>query len=95
MIIEPGSGDIITADSTVTVDYTLKDPEGKVIDSGTDKEFGLAGGVIASWPKIVPLINKGGKIRFFTPSEHAYGISGNTNTAPFLSLDFEVEVKDE
>ena len=94
-IVEQGSGDVITADSTITVDYTLKDPEGNVLDSGTDSEFSLAGGVISSWSKVMPLINKGGKIRFFTPSDHAYGKSGNTNIAPFLSLDFEVEVKDE
>lgn len=94
-IVEQGSGDVITADSTITVDYTLKDPQGNVLDSGTDSEFSLAGGVISSWSKVMPLINKGGKIRFFTPSDHAYGKSGNTNIAPFLSLDFEVEVKDE
>jgi len=94
-IIEQGTGDAITADSTVTVDYTLKDPEGNVLDSGTDADFSLAGGVISAWSKIVPLVNKGGKIRFFTPSDHAYGKAGTTNVAPFLSLDFEVKVKDE
>jgi len=94
-IIEPGSGDVITTDSTITVDYTLKNPEGKVLDSGTDSEFSLASGIISAWSKIIPLINKGGKIRFFTPSDHAYGRTGDSRTAPFLSLDFEVEVKDE
>lgn len=94
-IIEQGSGDPITADSTVTVDYTLKNPEGKVIDTNTDSEFDLAGDLISAWSEIVPLVNKGGKIRFFTPSDHAYGKAGNSRTAPFLSLDFEVEVKDE
>lgn len=94
-IIEQGTGDAITADSTVNVDYTLKDPAGKVIDSGTDSEFSLAGGVIAAWVKVLPLINKGGKIRFFTPSVHAYGKTGDSRMAPFMSLDFEVEVNDE
>ena len=94
-IIEQGTGDALTADSTVTVDYTLKDPAGNVLDSGTNREFGLSSGLIAAWSKIVPLINKGGKIRFFTPSEHGYGLTGSTNIAPFLSLDFEVEVKDK
>ncbi|SFB81256.1 FKBP-type peptidyl-prolyl cis-trans isomerase [Parapedobacter composti] len=94
-IIEQGEGDAITADSTVTVNYTLKNPVGNVIDSGTDSRFSLAGGVISAWPKIVPLVNKGGKIRFFTPSTHAYGLSGSSSMPPFTSLDFEVEVKDE
>ena len=95
-IIEQGTGDALTADSAIVVDYTLKDPAGNVLDSGEDADFNLAGGVIAAWPKIVPLINKGGKVRFFTPSQHAYGKMGDSRRiAPFLSLDFEVEVKDE
>ncbi len=94
-IIEQGTGDGITTDSTITVDYTLKNPEGKVLDSNTDADFNLAGGVISAWTKLLPLLNKGGKIRFFTPSDHAYGKAGTTGIAPFLSLDFEVEVKDE
>lgn len=94
-IIEQGNGDIITADSTVIVDYTLKNPAGKVIDSGTDADFNLKSGIIPAWTKIVPLVNKGGKIRFFTPSDHAYGRAGDSRTAPFLSLDFEVTVKDK
>lgn len=95
-ILNPGEGDVITADSTVTVNYTLRDPEGKSIDSGTDSEFNLASGTISAWPKIIPLINKGGKIRFFTPSPNAYGLTGNSagSIAPFLTLDFEVEVKE-
>ncbi|WP_353125134.1 FKBP-type peptidyl-prolyl cis-trans isomerase [Parapedobacter pyrenivorans] len=96
-IIEQGDGDAITADSTVTVDYTLKSPNGTVLDSNTDADFDLDGGVISAWTKIVPLINKGGKIRFFTPSTSAYSRAGSSDgrIAPFLSLDFEVEVKDE
>lgn len=96
-IITQGSGDAITADSAVTVNYTLKTPKGEVLDSGTDADFDLAGGVISAWSKIVPFINKGGKIRFFTPSTSAYGRAGSSDgrIAPFLSLDFEVEVIDE
>lgn len=95
-ILTPGDGDVITTDSTVTVNYTLRNPEGVTIDSGTDAEFSLVSGTIAAWPKIIPLVKKGGKIRFFTPSPHAYGLTGNTSgsIAPFLTLDFEVEVKE-
>ncbi|WP_257657389.1 FKBP-type peptidyl-prolyl cis-trans isomerase [Parapedobacter lycopersici] len=94
-IITPGDGDVITTDSTVTVDYTLRNPAGVTIDSGTDAEFSLGGGTIEAWPKIIPLIKKGGKIRFFTPSAHAYGLTGSStgSIGPFLTLDFEVEVK--
>lgn len=100
-IITPGTGDIITADSTVNVNYTLKDPAGTVRDSGEDASFNLNGGVISSWPDVIPLIRKGGKIRFFTPSPRAYGVQGVAGTggspgmAPFMSLDYEVEVLDK
>lgn len=95
-ILTPGSGDVLTSDSTVTADYTLRDPEGEVLDSGTDVEFNLGGGTIEAWPKIIPLIKKGGKIRFFTPSTYGYGRTGSSagTIAPFLPLDFEVEIKE-
>ena len=100
-ILEQGSGDPISADSTVTVNYTLKNSNGEVMDSGTDAEFDLAGGTITSWSKILPLINKGGKVRFFVPSPEAYGINGSLDQygryriPQFSSLDYVVEVKDE
>lgn len=43
-IIQQGEGDAVSADSTVTVNYTLKNPAGSVIDSGTDTKLNLAGG---------------------------------------------------
>jgi len=100
-IDEQGTGDPITADSTVTVNYTVKNPDGSERDSDTNSEFNLASGTIPVWGEILSLINKGGKIRFFVPSPKAYGIAGVTDqygnyTRPqFLSLDFDVEVKDE
>lgn len=100
-ILSPGTGDIITTDSTVTVNYTLKDPAGTVRDSGEGASFNLDGGVISSWPDVVPLVRKGGKIRFFTPSTRAYGVqgiatsTGSAGMAPFMSLDYEVEVLDD
>lgn len=73
--------------------YTLKDPAGKELETNTDGvELNLGGGTISAWTKIIPLIRVGGKIRFITPSKYAYGPSGNENIAPFISLDFEVEI---
>ncbi|MGK6350007.1 FKBP-type peptidyl-prolyl cis-trans isomerase [Parapedobacter sp. DT-150] len=100
-IIDQGDGDAITADSTVNVNYTLKNSAATVIDSGTDAEFDLAGGTIVAWSKVIPLINKGGKIRFFVPSSQGYGVTGgrdqygNFTIPQFFSLDFEVEVLDK
>lgn len=100
-ILSPGTGDVITSDSTINATYTLKDPAGTVRDSGEKASFNLNGGVITSWTEIIPKIRKGGKIRFFTPSQNGYGVQGivpSTGTpgmAPFLSLDFEVEAVDD
>lgn len=92
-ILEQGIGDVITADSTITADYTLRNPAGDSIQTATDVSLNLASGTITAWPKIIPLINKGGKIRFFTPSKFAYGTSGGNSIGPFVSLDFEVSIQ--
>lgn len=91
-IITPGTGDIITADSTVRATYTLRNAAGEKMESAEEYRISLAGGSIPAWTKMIPLIRKGGKIRFFTPSFQAYGPSGSNTTAPFLQLDFEVEI---
>lgn len=93
-ILTPGTGAVITKDSTVVTNYKLWDPTGKELDSGTKYSANLGSGTITSWTKIIPLIKKGGKIRFFTPSVFGYGTSGSASVPPFLSLDFEVEVTD-
>ncbi|SKB29613.1 FKBP-type peptidyl-prolyl cis-trans isomerase [Parapedobacter luteus] len=93
-ILTQGTGDPITVDSTITAIYTLRAPAGNILDSGDNFETELSG-VIAAWGKIVPLLNKGGKVRLFTPSPHAYGSTGNQQIPPYASLDFEIEVKNE
>ena len=92
-IITQGTGKAITSTSIVKAKYTLKDPAGKQLETNSEGvELNLGGGTISSWPKVIPLINVGGKIRFFTPSKNAYGPAGNDGVSPFLSLDFEVEI---
>lgn len=100
-IIAFGDGDVITADSTVSATYTLRDPAGEIRDSGEEVSFNLNGGVIRGWSEILPLVRKGGKIRFFLPSPTAYGVQGSPPSSfdagfpAFLSLDYEVEVVDD
>ncbi|HLW50124.1 MAG TPA: FKBP-type peptidyl-prolyl cis-trans isomerase [Sphingobacteriaceae bacterium] len=92
-IFEQGTGDAITSTSIVKAKYTLKNPAGTQLETNDEGlDLNLGGGTISAWPKIIPLINVGGKIRFFTPSKNAYGPAGNDNVSPFLSLDFEVEI---
>jgi hypothetical protein len=93
-ILSPGSGETITSASTVNTTYTLKDTQGRVIESQTDVNLSLQSGTISAFSKMLPLIKKGGKIRFITPSKNAYGETGSSGRiGAFMSLDFEVEVK--
>jgi len=93
-IYREGTGDPIAVDSTITVNYTLRRPDGTTVESNTDYETTLSG-LIVAWRKIVPMIRKGGHVRFFTPSKHAYGAAGGSAIPGYASLDFEIEVKEE
>lgn len=91
-ILNAGTGNPITLDSTITANYTLWNPAGDKLDSGENYKATLNYGTIESWGKMIPLVKRGGKIRFITPSAFGYGTSGNAGIAPFTPLDFEVTV---
>lgn len=99
-ILAQGTGDGITVDSTVTVTFTLKRPDGSVI-STLDSYSSLLSDNITAWQKIIPLVNKGGKVRFILPSSEGYGQGGSYDSngvlviPPYSPLDYEIEVKDE
>jgi FKBP-type peptidyl-prolyl cis-trans isomerases 1 len=94
-ITDTGSGDPIAADSTITMDYTLRRPDGTTLQSNTDYEAKL-GDLIPAWIKIIPMLKEGGKVRIFTPSSEAYGATGSGSNIPaYASLDFEIAIKDE
>ncbi len=99
-IINQGTGDPIGVDSTITADYTLKRPDGTVLESNTDFETKVSD-VIQGWVKIIPLLNEGGKVRMFLPSTEAYGASGSTDgfgrqvIPPYASLDFEITIQEK
>ncbi len=87
----------INGGSTVTVNYTGKFLNEVVFDSSTDgsASFSLSDpGLRTSWKKIVPKINKGGKVRFLAPSIESYGTAGAGAIPANAVLDFEVEVTD-
>lgn len=93
-IIEKGTGDVEYNDLTlITADYEGKFLSGTVFDSGTAVPFTL-GGVIPAWQFAVPLIQKGGSIRFITPSFYAYKNIANTRIPANSVLDFTVTIKD-
>ncbi len=97
-ILEPGTGSPITADSTISVEYTGKYLNGVVFDkavAGSPLSL-LLGEFIDAWKEIVPLIKQGGTLQLITPSSSAYGIAGDPNRGmpPFTTLDFTLKVTD-
>jgi FKBP-type peptidyl-prolyl cis-trans isomerase len=100
VVVKAGTGDLIKAGQTVTVDYTGKLMDGKVFDSSVGKpgpKFQVTvgqGAVIPGWEQALAMMKKGEKAIFFIPSNLAYGEQGGGPIPPFSSLIFEMEVLD-
>jgi FKBP-type peptidyl-prolyl cis-trans isomerase len=97
-IADPGTGSPITADSTISVEYTGKFLNGVVFDkavAGSPYSLRLDG-FIDAWKEVVPRIKQGGSLQLITPSSSAYGIQGarDRGMPPFTSLDFTLKVTD-
>ena len=94
-MLKEGTGDMVSVNDTVTVNYKgtlLKD--GSIFDQTKDKPatFPLKR-LIKGWQIAVPLCKVGGKIRFFIPSGLAYTIRSRSKAIPPNSvLVFDVEV---
>ncbi|HMI05765.1 MAG TPA: FKBP-type peptidyl-prolyl cis-trans isomerase [Pedobacter sp.] len=92
-IIEPGTGNATFDRFTiVNADYEGRFLDGTVFDSGTNIDFSLEG-VIQAWQFAVPEIQKGGTIRFITPSFYAYKNFANDRIPANSILDFTVTIK--
>ena len=93
-IIEPGTG-VTTYDrfTIITGDYEGRFLDGRVFDSGTNREFSLEG-VIPAWQFAVQEIDKGGTIRFITPSFYGYKNIANNRVPANSILDFTVTIKE-
>ena len=94
-ILQAGTGEFPTAESTVTVHYTGTLIDGTVFDSSVERgepiSFPLSG-VIPGWTEGVQLINVGGKIELTIPYELGYGERGSGPIPPRSVLIFEVEL---
>lgn len=95
-VITAGTGEIPTADKTVTVHYHGTLPNGKVFDSSVDRgqpaSFPVTG-VIKGWVEALQIMNVGSKYRLFIPSDLAYGAQGaGGDIGPNQALVFEVEL---
>ncbi|MDD1792351.1 FKBP-type peptidyl-prolyl cis-trans isomerase [Enterovibrio makurazakiensis] len=97
-VLEEGEGEMHpTATSRVRVHYHGTLLDGSVFDSSVQRgesiEFGL-NQVIKGWTEGVQLMKKGGKTRFFIPSNLAYGNAAAGSIGPGSTLIFEVELLD-
>ena len=92
-----GKGKQAEAGKVVTVHYTGKLLNGAVFDSSEERgepiTFMLGvGQVILGWEEGIALMKEGGKARFITPSEIAYGEEGGGPIPPSATLIFDVEL---
>jgi len=102
-IQQEGTGRLILAGETVTMDYTGKLLDGTVFDSNTDPAFQHieplvveigVGKAIRGWDKGVQLLKKGSKATLYIPSGMGYGSSERRHIPANSILIFDVEVTD-
>ena len=95
-VLTAGKGkDTPKATDTVKVHYSGWTPDGKMFDSsvmrGEPTTFPLTG-VIPGWTEGVQLMHVGDKVRFWIPSELAYGDPPKRPGAPGGPLVFDIEL---
>jgi FKBP-type peptidyl-prolyl cis-trans isomerase FkpA len=93
-ILDPGTGETPTTNSTIFIRYTGKLLDGTTFDQRLDEtQTGWPlSGLIDAWKIGLPLISEGGHIRLLVPSALAYGCT-NYGAIPGNSiLDFEIEL---
>ena len=95
-VIEEGSGDKPTGQSTVEVHYKGALIDGQEFDSsysrGEPTTFGI-GGIIPGWGEILQMMPTGSKWEVVIPPELAYGESGAPPAIPpHSTLVFEIEL---
>jgi len=96
LVLEPGKGKTPKATDTVKVNYRGTLLDGTEFDSSYKRnepiEFPL-NRVIPGWTEGLQLVQEGGKIRLFIPSELAYGSRGAGGAiGPDETLIFDVEL---
>lgn len=97
-VINAGSGEKPTYNSTVRTHYHGTFIDGSVFDSsvtrGQPAEFPVSG-VIAGWTEALQLMPVGAKYRLYVPHQLAYGERGaGAAIPPYSALVFEVELLD-
>jgi FKBP-type peptidyl-prolyl cis-trans isomerase len=91
-----GNGDYATVDTDVVkVNYEGKTSDGNVFDSSYERGEAISfplNRVIKGWTEGMKLINEGGQITLWIPSELAYGVNAPASIGPNQALEFKVEL---
>ena len=86
-----GDGATPAAEDTVTVNYTLRDLNGNVLDQGTDAQF-VANMTVPGFEEALLTMKVGSSITAYVPPELGYGENGTSNIAPNSLLIFDIEL---
>ena len=92
-ILEAGEETKITEKDTVIVNYKGTFINGEVFDQNDSTEFPV-NRVISGWTEGLQLLGKGGKAKFYIPSELGYGPRGTQSIPGYSTLLFDVEIVD-
>lgn len=98
VVVEPGSGEAPSVNSTVKMRYTASLPDGTVFDS-VDSESGpvafMVSQMIPGMAEALCLMHPGGTYTVSIPAHMAYGEQGIPGVIPPSSpLNFKVEIVD-
>lgn len=94
-ILSEGAGAYPTAEDVVEVHYVGTLLSGEVFDSSYDRGESISfalNEVIPGWTEGIQLINEGGKIKLWIPSDLGYGDRGAGSIPPHSLLIFEVDL---
>jgi FKBP-type peptidyl-prolyl cis-trans isomerase FkpA len=94
-IVNPGTGPVPNANSSISVMYTGKLMDHSIFDqTSAPTALYAMSGLIQGWQIGIPLIGEGGKIHLIIPSSLAYGCQAAGAIPPNAPLYFEVDLID-
>ncbi len=100
VVMDEGTGDFAKQGDTLTVAYVGYFIDGTPFDTSLgrgDGKYTFILGVtslISGWNEGMKVMNKGSKIQFIIPSEHAYKSTGYLSVPPYQTLVFVIELFD-
>lgn len=94
-IANPGEGDRIAKDSRVTLKYTAKTPDGRIVDRVNGNTI-MVGSRVEGLQEGLQMLGKGGKATFYVPGKLAYGLEApaRLGVGPNELIIYDVEIDD-